>query len=535
MGIRKMHKPSPTALLRRGGAGFMRGLEAVFGEITMASLGLVVAAFFIAFFMGAVTGLLGGEIALIFVLLVSFTIFAVRDYRTGALIAVVLLPLTATILIPREILGIKGANPLNAVLGMSIICLILTRAFSSQKIKLPGLPREYKLYIVVLGLAALHGAMYVDLIPQTLKTLEVVRFDSPLGYLGDVLLKPIIIIVCSYLLAVAVLNAKSTTRYLVPLFSGAVLLALLVIAYTVFSGISLTRLSSSYARGFLSALGVHANELGLMFNMAFALALFSFFYVERTLPRLLLGSIAVVLTITIGLTFSRGAFLGYMMVLAYFLFTQRKFQLMMGVVALVVAGAFLLPSAIVDRATAGVKKGDVKEVSAGRVDEIWLPLLPEVLSSPLIGRGLSSVLWSDANRGRKIIPVGHTHSAYLGLILDFGFGGALFIIYFYRHLWQVFRRLGQSHEEKIWRGYFQGATACVLLILVQGLTDDRFTPTLPQSFLWLSYGLALGLLARQKLSGPDKPAKPADSPPNAPQRRPFRASRAQPRTQSLRH
>ena len=492
-----IRKPAPVSLPRRAGAGLMRGLEFVFGEITLSSIMLVTAAFFIALFVGAVAGLLGGVVALVFVLLVLFVVIAGRDYRTGALIAVVLLPLSATILVPREILGIKGANPLNAVLGMSIICLILTMVFSRQKIKLPALAREYKLYIAVLAAAALHGAMSVDLIPTNLKTAEVVRFESPLGYLGEVLLKPIILLVCSYLLAVAVANAKSTMRYLIPLFSGAVLLALVVTAYFFASGLSLSVLSGSYARSFLSALGIHANELGLMFNMVFALALFTLVSVERTLPRVALGGVLVLLTITVGLTFSRGAFLGYLVVVAYFLFSQRRFRLMMGVVVILIMGAFLLPSAIVDRATVGVKKGDTKDVSAGRVDYIWRPLLPEVLASPLIGRGLSSVLWSDAARSRQMIPVGHPHSAYLGLILDFGFGGALFVIFFFRHMWLVFKRLGQSHEERIWRGYFQGATACVLLLLIQGVTDDRFTPTLPQSFLWLSYGLALGLLKRQ--------------------------------------
>lgn len=480
----------------RTGQAIWRKLESVFGDITWTSVALVLAAGFVAMFLGIVSGLIGGIVALLFVLFVLFVIIAIRDYRTGALIAVVFLPLSATRLVPRELLGIKGMNPLNVVLVMSITSLILGIAFSQQRIILPKLPKPYKIFIAALILCGLHGALSVHLIPPRYKILDLVAFDTPIGYVRDVMLKPLIILMTGYLLAVAVANAKSTRRYLIPLFSGAVLLALVVIGYIAISGVSLSVLSSSHSRNFLSALGAHANELGFMFNMAFALALFCFFYIETLIGRLSLLAVLGILTIGIGLSFSRGAFLGYIMIIAYFLFTQRKFQMMAGVLCAMVVLIPFMPQAIVDRATTGVKQGDVKEVSAGRVDEIWRPLLPETLKSPLIGRGLSSVLWSDATRANRIPPVGHPHSAYLGMILDFGFGGALIIFYFYHHMWTYFRRLGKEHEESLWRGFFQAAQVCILLVAVQGLSDDRVTPTLPQSFLWLAYGLALGIRAR---------------------------------------
>lgn len=505
--IRKPLDTSWRQRLIRGGKSVWSGLESVFGEITWTSVGLVLFAGFISLFLGIVSGLIGGLIALLFVLFVVFVLVAIRDYRTGALIAVVFLPLSATRLVPRELLGIRGMNPLNVVLLMSIISLVLALFFARQKIILPKLPKAYKIYIAALVLCGLHGAMSVGLIPPRYKLLDLVAFDTPVGYVRDVLLKPIIILITSYLLAVAVANAKSTRRYLIPLFSGAILLALVVIGYVAASGVSLSTLASSQARGFLSVLGAHANELGFMFNMAFALALFCFFYIESVAARLSLLAVLGILTVGVGLTFSRGAFLGYVMIISYFLFTQRKFQMMAGVLCAVILLVPFMPKAIIDRATTGVKQGDVKEVSAGRVDDIWRPLLPETLKSPLIGRGLSSVLWSDATRTNRIPPVGHPHSAYLGMILDFGFGGALIIIYFFHHMWTFFKRLGKEHEESLWRGFFQAGQVCILLVMVQGLSDDRVTPTLPQSFLWLAYGLALGMRARIDQVAPVVPEK----------------------------
>lgn len=471
-------------------------MESVFGDITWRSVGLVCFAGFVALFLGLVSGLIGGIIALLFVLFVLFVIIALGDYRTGALIAVVFLPLTATRAVPRELLGIKGLNPLNVVLLMSVASLLLGVFFNRQKIILPKLPKAFQIYLVAVLLCGLHGVMSVNQVPPRYQILDLISFTSPIGYLRDTVLKPAIIVATAYLLAIAVANAKSTPRYLIPLFSAAVLLALVVIGYIAASGVSLSVLSSSHARGFLSALGAHANELGLMFNMAFALALFCFFYVESAIGKISLLGVMGILIVGIGLSFSRGAFLGFIMTVTWLLFTQRKFQMMAGVICMVVILVPFMPKAIVDRATTGVKQGDVKEVSAGRVDEIWRPLLPETLKSPLIGSGLSSVFWSDASKANRIPPVGHPHSAYLGMILDFGFGGALIIIYFYYQMWLFFKRLGQEHAESLWRGFFLGAQVCILLIMVQGVTDDRVTPTLPQSFLWLAYGLALGVRAR---------------------------------------
>ena len=42
--------------------------------------------------------------------------------------------------------------------------------------------------------------------------------------------------------------------------------------------------------------------------------------------------------------------------------------------------------------------GGLNAITAGRVDGIWLPLLPEVLKHPIFGTGHSSILWSEAMR-----------------------------------------------------------------------------------------------------------------------------------------
>jgi O-antigen ligase len=273
-------------------------------------------------------------------------------------------------------------------------------------------------------------------------------------------------------------------------------LPLMVIGYVLISGVSLTTLAASEHRNFLSPLGIHANELGFLFNMAFALILFCFFSITNRLAKWTLGLMAVILLIAIMLTFSRGAFLGVIAVVSYLLFTQRKFRTALAISLLVAIGTLFVPEAVIDRASTGVQSSNIQDVSAGRVDHIWIPLIPEVISSPLIGHGMSSILWSDAARHREILPVGHPHSAYLGALLDFGILGSIIIFLFFRHVWLLFNRIAKFHPDPIWHSFFKGGNACIIVMLVQGITDDSFTPTLPQTFLWLSYGIAIGLTAR---------------------------------------
>jgi hypothetical protein len=467
---------------------------------TTTSSRLLVGAILAALLAGVLAALFDALPVLLGLFLLLFMALSLRDYRIGIWIAIILLPLIATQHIPREFFGIKGLNPLNATLLMSIASLFLARAFQHKNLIIPHWPRPFWLYIGTLVFAGLFGAFHFSSIPSH----YLVFFDTRAGYLREYLLKPMLIVITAYLLSASVANARRPSNYLIPLFCSAIVLPIMVIAYTAASGVSLLTLASSHSRDFLSVIGMHANEQGLMFNMVFALALFCFFSLSGPWQKWTFGVTIVVLIIAIMLTFSRAAYLGFLTVAGYFLFRQRRLRMTMTVLALAIVAALLMPQAVVERATMGVSGGSGEEISAGRMDRIWKPLLPEVLTSPVIGHGLNSIIWSKAAQRGEILPVGHPHSAYLGLFLDFGALGAIAIFIFFRHMWRLFRRLAVAHPEPLWRGFFGGASACILLLLVQGLTDDHFTPTLPQAFLWLAYGMAIGLGARSDHAMPEK-------------------------------
>lgn len=457
---------------------------------------VVVGACLSAVLVGFATAIVGGTVSALLMIFLVFVSAALSNFRIGVLAAVVLLPLSATRLMPHELLGIKGLNPLNGVLAVTVLAIVLLCTLFPKRVIVPRCPRMMWMYVATILVWGIFGSIHTELIPSQYRLIGVASFDSATGYIRDIVVRPLIILTVSYALGMAVANTKRPETCLVPLFATALVLPAVVVGFVASGRVTLNMLAASNSRGFLSFLGIHANELGLMFNLSFALALFSALSAKTRAVRLVLIGVAALLAIAVVLTFSRGAFLGLLAVCVYLLVRHRRFKIIAGAILVAPFLALLIPQAVIERATTGIATGDMAAISAGRVADIWMPLLPELVAHPLFGQGLSSIMWSDAARRGTILPVGHPHNAYLGMLLDFGIVGAIFILAFFVFLFRFFRRLAADTEGSIWEGYFLGASACVVLLAVQGLTDDRVTPTSAQVFLWLSVGVAIGVKAR---------------------------------------
>jgi O-antigen ligase len=231
--------------------------------------------------------------------------------------------------------------------------------------------------------------------------------------------------------------------------------------------------------------------------MALAITLFVFAGATGWRSKIVLGCCVLIQAGAVFLTFSRGAYIGSVTIIVYFLITQKGKPWTRLALLGVLAGAILvMPGSILQRTTNQSANQDIDELSSGRVDEIWLPLIPSVLESPLIGRGHGSILWSEAAKRKEILPVGQPHSAYLAALLDTGIVGTAIILAFLAHAWHTFWKLRVMAKSKMLASFFQGASACIPLLLIQGITDDAFMPRYTQAFLWIAYGAALGLLSR---------------------------------------
>ena len=421
------------------------------------------------------------------------------DYRIGAVLLVALLPVSATSLFPRGLMGITGLNPINLLLAATLVAYL-----AKGRLEHPGalLPRPLVLlYMLPIVAAGVMGTMHVDDIHPSFYEQLVINYTNWSGYLRDTVIKPLLTVLAAALVGAAVAKARKPEPFVLALAVGACLLALVMLGFILASGVRLGWLASARARAFFDQIGTHANELGRVFVTAYALLLFAWWETKTEKAKVALFAALGVLSLCIVLTFSRNAFLGFFLVNGLFLiwrFNAKKLGLALLGTAVAVA---LAPEAVYRRLTYGFDTGSADAVSAGRIEHIWLPLVPDALQSPLWGQGLDSILWSHAMTSGSVLFVGHPHNAYLQAILDMGVIGLALMVAYYWTVWRGFRALGSNaYLSPLMRGFFQGACAALVAFAVSGLTGGSLRPQPENVLLWIAIGIMYGLLARRPAS-----------------------------------
>lgn len=433
------------------------------------------------------------------------------DFRVGVLLLIVLMPLSgSSTIFPHEMFGIAGLNPLNLLLAGTLVSGLL-QVFAHGSLR-DLLPRPLVwLYIVPILIAGAIGSRHIHEIAPVLPiAYPGLDFASAASYLIEMVFKPLLLVVFALLVGAAVARSARPERFLVPTLLSICLMAVLVIVYVAKSGISLHALASSEAREFLSPIGLHANDLGRLYAASIALALFTLPESQSRGLRLSLLLALALSTVALVLTFSRGGFVA--LAVACTLYLLRRFSLKTVLVAsLAVAAALAFaPHAIYERLTAG-EGGGLDAISAGRVNGLWLPLLPEVLDHPLLGNGIGSILWSEAmhkSGGTTMLVVTHPHNAYLQAALDMGITGLVLLCAYFVHAWKGLRSLTEATDIPApVRGFFRGAAAGIVGMLISDFTDSSLVPRPEQAFLWLAIGMMYGYRARRPAVAP--PANPA--------------------------
>lgn len=454
----------------------------------------------LAFALACGVGLAFGELqALIASLTLVGAVAVVVDYRVGAVLLIVLTPIAASDLFPHEMFGYTGLNPLNLLLVATIGSFLVRGQGVRQFMPKPLL----WLFIVPISAAALLGMRHVQDIPPLFYEQMLINYTDALGYVRDALVKPMLLVFTALVIGAAVARSQKPERFITPLVISVWVMSLVSILYVATSHLTFRDLASASERGlFSAALGMHANELGRLYAVAYALLLFVWGETKDLTLKATLVATMGVLALALMLTFSRGAFLGFFLVNALFLLW--KFNARTLAIALLVAAVALplMPGAVWDRLSLGFGgAGNANAVTAGRIDEIWMPLMPEVLSSPPWGNGLDAILWSKAMWSGAMYEVTHPHNAYLQAILDMGVGGLALLLAYYGHVARQLRRLGSNaYLSPTMRGVFQGALAGLVCFLVTGMAGSSLRPTPEFTFLWIAIGMMYGTLARKPAS-----------------------------------
>ena len=412
---------------------------------------------------------------------------------------IVLLPISRSYMFPHAMLGITGLNPLNLLLAGTLGSCLLHGLFDGSIRRF--LPRPLLwLYVAPLLVGGAMGVRHVGDVAAGMVMYELVQFTGAAGYVREVVAKPLMLVVFALLVAAAVQKSEQPEKFLIPAVLSTWVMGSMVVVFVYLSGIGLGTLGSSASRDFLSAaLGLHANELGRLYAVAYALLLFTWAESRAAGARLALLASMGLMVVALVLTFSRSAFVSFLIVNGLFLLWHRSTKTLLLLALLASVALFALPDAVYDRITHGFGEG-LDAVSAGRIESIWLPLLPDALRSPVYGNGLHSILWSEAMReggGVTLNAVDHPHNAYLEALLDMGIIGLVLLCSYFVHAWKGLRALSidPSLSPRL-RGFYLGAAAGLASFLVAGIADSSLAPKPEQVFLWLAIGMMYGQRAK---------------------------------------
>ena len=443
---------------------------------------------------GAAVGLLSvtGAVAAISIIAV---VFIMRDFRAGVGMLVLMLPISQSNVFPHEMFGITGINPLNLLVMTTLLSLYM-RWLGHGMLK-GFVPRSlFLLYIAPLAMGACLGMFHWQEIPGIFRDLDMLAVTSVPTYWRDMFFKPMMFVLYALLVACAVQKTERPDRLVTPMIVSIVIMAMLAILFVAVEGYSLSQLAGVYMRQTFSQLGMHANDLGRLYATAYAPLLFMWGRTKNSGLKFVLTIVMGLVAVALLLTFSRGAFLGFIIVNIIFLVSRRSAKLFAAAVILVPVALAMAPGAFWDRVTMGVGQG-ADAVTAGRTGEIWEPLFPEFLDSPLYGKGIGAVMWSKAIREGRIPLVSHPHNAYFQAYLDMGLIGLLALTGFWIYIWARCLRYGKDPRlpEKL-QGFFQGSAAGIAAFLVAGFAGSSLEPDPAQVFMWLAVGMMYGLAKR---------------------------------------
>jgi hypothetical protein len=445
-------------------------------------------------FWGALVGLAGLPAAIICVAAFA-CVFVMRDFRVGALLMIAIMPISQSVMFPRAMFGITGLNPTNLLILTTLASLFM-RSLGDATWK-HFLPKQvFLLCMVPMIVGASLGVFHVEEIPKQFHDFGLVEFTAPAGYLLDYLFKPFTFVAYALLVAAAVERSEHQERFITPMIVSVYVMSLVAIGFVISSGVSISALSGVYARHFFSAIGMHANDLGRLYATAFGLLLFVW---DRTGSRSLqfflivaMGLVAAALL----LTFSRGAFFGFVLVNVIFLLSRRCARNYILAALLAPVAIAIAPGALWDRLGMGFgdSGANPNAVSAGRTNEIWAPLIPELDKAPFFGDGLGSILWSNAMLEGRLPMVAHPHNAFLQAYIDMGIVGLVALLAFWLFCWINFRRYSKDQRLKPeLQGFFEGAAAGTLAFVAAGFAGSSLAPAPEQLFLWLAIGVMFGV------------------------------------------
>jgi hypothetical protein len=446
--------------------------------------------------LGVLAGIILGSIILdfpyaaIFIMLGLIVFFLFFRSPLKALsILIILLPFTNTSLFNDPLINLKGAQPFYLLALFVILIAVINYG---QSVKMPKYSFLFSILIVtIFGLSIIRSLPNLDLINQRY-LMEGKNALSALAYFLKAFVRPLIFFM-PFIVIVKFCNKIREVEFLMNiLFLSTVALSFYVIYLGLFKtgGNPDVKVMSEALQ---LDLGMHRNLLANFLILGLPIVLARYF-----LKKNIVNMLGIIFTVSaFGLSYSRTAYAILIFSFILYLFISKRAKLLPIIIAIAIGSSFIISESIIERASRGIESQDRDEISAGRIDQIWLPLIYEYSQSPrklLFGNGRFAVVSADAAARGIMADKLHPHNMYLEQVLDAGILGLTVFMSFFLLLFKKILYFQNAITDSKLREYQYAVIISMVAYFTAGLTGRTLFPGGKNCFFWIVVAIAVVII-----------------------------------------
>jgi O-antigen ligase len=202
-------------------------------------------------------------------------------------------------------------------------------------------------------------------------------------------------------------------------------------------------------------------------------------------------------------TYSRGAYVAFLISLTYLLSVKRKLLIIPTIIVLV-CWRLILPAPVIERIdmtgqgdnNTGFESSSLESSSAGRL-ELWKHGLYLFAANPL-GHGFDTIYLLGFQNYYKTRVSSDPHNKYVEFMVEMGILGLLLFLGLlsvaFRNGWKLYSK----SEDSFFKGLGIGFCACVISVAVTNFFGDRWTYVEVGCYFWASWALVGRALSIEK-------------------------------------
>lgn len=395
-------------------------------------------------------------------------------------------PLQGTTLMNQQFAGIPGFKLSNLLPVFVIFAILMTNEFKPYSL------RDNVLMLGVVLIFTVAIILSMQYVGDGTTTILFEEKYTPVKYLLSFWFRPMLFMAMLWILSVFRRDKKHLWKIFV-YFQWSIFIFSVYIIYLYIFFVPDKQDFENIRDKIGEFMGLHGNNIADFYILGFP-ALLAYLFMKKNMFSFLNILFALV---AVAVTYSRSAYYTIIIeLILYVVLTKRKRFLPFFAIILVTL-VLLLPKSVLDRALTGVGSNDANEISAGRTELIWYPLIKELQEKPIqliFGGGRFAITNTDVYRQHRILDVGHAHNMYLDTVLDVGLVGLGFLLVFYLSMMWRMNLVRLKNEDQITLEISTCVMVAIIGFFIRGVSDGCMMPIPANVYIWIQFGIGYAVL-----------------------------------------